>query len=50
MVKSFKYAASKETDAMDLELCVESVIKLVQDNDLNVKKYALESLTAIIHC
>jgi cullin-associated NEDD8-dissociated protein 1 len=49
VVKSFKYAASKETDSMDLELSVEPLIKLVQDTDLQVKKNALESLTAIIH-
>jgi cullin-associated NEDD8-dissociated protein 1 len=48
-VKSFKYAAKKDTDAMDLELCVQDLIKLVQDKDLTVKKNALESLTAIIH-
>ncbi len=34
---------------MDLELSVEPLIKLVQDTDLQVKKNALESLTAIIH-
>jgi len=29
VVKAFKYAASKETDSMDLELCVNDLIKLV---------------------
>ena len=29
VVKSFKYAASKETDSMDLSLTVELIIKLV---------------------
>jgi HEAT repeat protein len=49
IVKSFKYAASKETDSFDLEQCVENLLKLVQDSDLVVKRYALESLNAIVH-
>lgn len=49
VVKSFKYAASKETDSMDLSLTVELIIKLVQDKDLFVKRYAMDSLTAIVH-
>jgi len=49
VVKSFKYAASKETDTFDLEQCVEHLLKLVQDSDLIVKRYALESLNAIVH-
>ena len=49
IVKSFKYAASKDTDSMDLEIYVEHLIKMVADKDLTVKKNALESLTAIIH-
>ncbi len=49
IVKSFKYAASKDSDTFDLEQCVEHLLKLVQDNDLMVKRYALESLNAIVH-
>lgn len=30
-------------------MCIQDLIKLVQDSDLSVKKNALESLTAVIH-
>jgi len=49
IVKSFKYASAKETDSMQLEMCVTDLIKLVEDKDLSVKKHALESLLAIVH-
>jgi hypothetical protein len=31
VVKSFKYAGSKETDSMPLEICFEHIVKLVLD-------------------
>ena len=49
IVKSFKYASSRDTDAVQLEICSSELIKLVEDKSLNVKKNALESLNAIVH-
>ena len=49
IVKSFKYAGSKETDQNDLENALEYLLKLVGDSDLNVKRNALESINAIVH-
>lgn len=49
IVKSFKYAGSKDTDAVQLEICSSELIKLVEDKDLNVKRNALEALNAIVH-
>ena len=49
VVKSFKYAVSKETDSLQLDILVQEIIKLVDDKDLVVKKNALESLNSIVH-
>jgi len=49
IVKSFRYAASKETDSMDLENSLEYLLKMVTDHDINVRRNALESLNAIVH-
>lgn len=48
-MKSFKYSGTKETDSMDLESFIEYIIKMITDNDLNVKKFALESINTIVH-
>lgn len=49
VVKSFKYAASKECDSQDIAIMVSSIIDLVRDQDLHVKKNSLEALIAIVH-
>ena len=49
VTKAFKYSASKETNAFDLQIFVELLIRMVGDADITVKRYALESLTAITH-
>lgn len=49
IVKSFKYAASKETDPADLENIIEYLLRSITDQDTNVRKNALESINAIVH-
>jgi hypothetical protein len=49
IARSFKYAGAKDTDPMDLETALEFLLKLVGDQDLNVKRNALESINAIVH-
>ena len=49
IVKAFKYAGAKETEANDLEYFLEHLLRLVGDKDLNVKKYSLESINAFVH-
>lgn len=49
IVKSLKYAGSKETETVPLEMATSDLIKLVEDKDLNVKRHALESINAIVH-
>ena len=49
VAKSFKFGASKETDHDDLKMFVENLIRLIGDKDIVVRRYALESLTAITH-
>lgn len=47
--KSFKYSGVAATDDMMLSSISENLIKLIQDENLDVKKHALESLTTIVH-
>lgn len=49
MAKSFKFAASKETNQMDLQIFSEYLAKMLGDSDINVRRFALESLTAVAH-
>ena len=49
IVKSFKFAGHKDTDFALLEIASTQLVQLVTDNDLNVKRHALESLNAIVH-
>lgn len=49
ITKSFKYGAAKETNQIDLEAFVEYLVKMIGDSDLNVRRFALDSLTAITH-
>ncbi len=49
VTKSFKFGASKETSSFDLEIFIEYLIKMASDADITVRRYALESLTAITH-
>jgi cullin-associated NEDD8-dissociated protein 1 len=49
VVKSFKFGASKDSDVLDIEQAVEPLAHLVRDADINVRRFALESLTAITH-
>lgn len=49
VTKSFKYAVSKDTESLDLEGFTEFLAKMIGDTDIYVRRYALESLTAITH-
>jgi hypothetical protein len=49
IVKSFKFGASKDADSMHLELVLSDLVNMVMEEDLVVKKNALESLNAIVH-
>jgi cullin-associated NEDD8-dissociated protein 1 len=49
VVKSFKFGASKETSENDIQMNLASLIPAVQDPDTIVRRFALESLTAITH-
>ncbi len=49
IAKSFKSAAVKETDEMQLNLFATDLIKMIGDTDLQVKQNSLEALTQIIH-
>lgn len=49
IVKSFKHAASKETDSRELEKAVEVLLDAVRSPDIQVKRHALESLNSIVH-
>ena len=49
VAKSFKFGAAKESETLDIENSVEPLANLVRDQDINVRRFALESLTAITH-
>ena len=49
VTKSFKYAVSKEQTVFELEGFTEFLAKMICDGDIFVRRYALESLTAITH-
>jgi len=49
ITKSFKYGASKDTNNFDLSQFIEYLIRSISDDDINVRRYALESLTAITY-
>jgi len=49
VTKSFKFGASKETNGFELQFFIESLIRQVGDSDITVRRFALESLTAITH-
>lgn len=49
VTKSFKYGATKDTNQMDLQIFLEYLIKAVMDSDISVRRFALESLTAVTH-
>lgn len=49
VTKSFKFGASRETNPMDLHIFIEYLIRMVGDSDIVVRRFALESLTAITH-
>ena len=49
VAKSFKFGAAKESEILDIEISVDPLASLVKDQDINVRRFALESLTAITH-
>jgi hypothetical protein len=50
VAKSFKFGASKESPSIfEIEMSIEHLAGLARDADINVRRYSLESLTAITH-
>lgn len=49
VTKSFKFGAAKETSALDLSFFIEHLVRAIGDADITVRRFALESLTAITH-
>ena len=49
VAKSFKFGASKDSEVLDIQYSIAPLANLARDLDLNVRRYALESLTAITH-
>ncbi|TNV72944.1 hypothetical protein FGO68_gene9894 [Halteria grandinella] len=49
ITKAFKYSSTKECNGHDLGYFTEYLIKMIGDADITVRRYALESLTAITH-
>lgn len=47
--KSFKYSGVAATSDMMLSLITEDLIRLIRDENLDVKKHAIEGLTTIVH-
>ena len=49
VAKSFKFGAAKDSEILDIQDSIGPLANLARDMDLNVRRYALESLTAITH-
>ena len=47
--KSFKYSGVSATDDLMLSTVSENLVRLIRDDNLDVKKHALEGLTSIVH-